>query len=100
MISRHGTDADFRAGKVLQNRDGRIELALKLADLADDAPVKGVVAMAEVEPRHVHAGADQPFEEFVGGGDGPDGADDFCPAHFFNLHDSDRESIKGRQSRR
>src|SRR5262245_5231060 len=64
-IAGDGADANFRARQVLKNRDGLFKLALELADLADDAPVKRVVAVTEIQPRYVHAGADQSFQHFV-----------------------------------
>ena len=98
MISFYGADADFRAGKVLQNGDRLAKPALELANLSNDAPMEGIVAVAEIEPRHVHAGADESFENSVGHARRSDGADDLSPAHFFNLHEFDGESINASQS--
>jgi len=61
----HGADADLRAGQVLENGDLAAKLAFKVADLTDDAVVKGVIAVAKIEPRHVHAGADQSGQHMV-----------------------------------
>jgi hypothetical protein len=49
----------------LQYRDGPFEFALELTDFSDYAAMKSVVAVAEIEPRDVHAGADQSFQHFV-----------------------------------
>jgi hypothetical protein len=82
VISGDGADADFRPGQILQNRHGAPQLALELVDFPDHAAVRWIIAMAEVEPSDVHAGANQAFEDFVGRRGGSDGADNFRATHF------------------
>jgi hypothetical protein len=51
-------------------------------DFPDHAAMRWIIAMAEVEPSDVHAGANQAFEDFVGRRGGSDGADNFRATHF------------------
>src|SRR5581483_727556 len=77
---------------ILQNRHGAPEPALELTDFADHPPMRGVVAVAEIQPGDVHAGANQALEVFVGGRGGSDGADNFSAAHFRVIYTSRREN--------
>ena len=50
---------DLGAAEVLEDRDRAPELLLDLADPLEDLEVTLVVAVAEVQPAHVHSGLDQ-----------------------------------------
>ena len=82
MSTFHGADADLGTGQVLQDRDGPVEFPFEPADHADDASMKRIVAVTEVEARNVHAGLDKLSENLFRSAGGADGADDFCPSHF------------------
>ena len=82
VIAGDGADADFRSGKILQNRHGTSQLALELADFADHAAMRRIIAVTEVQPSDIHAGANQAFEHLVGRSGGSDGADNFRATHF------------------
>ena len=60
-----GADADLGTGQVLQDGNLASEFTFVMANLADQTAVKGVVAVAKIEPCDVHPGADQSFQDFV-----------------------------------
>ena len=64
-VARHRADADLGSGQILQDGDLAAEFTFEPANLANQAVVKGVIAMAEVEPRDVHAGANQAFQYLI-----------------------------------
>ena len=80
-VAGDGANSDFWSRQILQDRHRLIELAFEVANFSNDAPVRGVIAMAEIEPRDIHAGANQTLEHFVGRTGGSNGANNFCAAH-------------------
>ena len=81
-VAGNRADADFRSGQVLQDRNLAAKLAFEMADFADHTAVKSVIAVAKVEPRDVHAGADETLDNLIGCACGADGANDFSATHF------------------
>ena len=58
-------DADLGTGQILQDGDLAAEFTFEVANFADQAAVKRVIAVAEVQPRDVHAGPDQAFQHLI-----------------------------------
>jgi hypothetical protein len=56
-----------------------------LADVLNDLFVKRVVAMAEVQARHVHTGLNQTFKNFLGRTGGTNSANDLGSTHLVKI---------------
>jgi hypothetical protein len=81
MISLYSADTDLGTRQVLQDCDGPVQFAFESPDHADHLSMERIIPVAEVEPRNVHAGLDELFENLFRGASGPDSANDFGPAH-------------------
>ena len=97
MIAFHGADANLGTGQVLQNCDGPIESPFESPDHTDDAAMEGIIAVTEVEARHIHPVLDKLLENLFRSAGGSDRANYFCPAH---LHQSTRVAGRINEERR
>ena len=74
-------DPQLRAGQVLQDRDRAPGAARRVAHAAHRLGVLVERAVRVVQPRHVHAGLDQPHERLGLARGGADRRDDLGAAH-------------------
>src|SRR4029453_9434865 len=79
---REAAEPDLRPLQVGEDRDGPIGLVRRGPDQLEHPAVVLVVAVAEVQPGHVHARLDEPAHALRGGGGGTHGAYDLgAPCH-------------------
>src|SRR5262249_35243791 len=102
-----GAEPELRPLQVGEDADRPPGLLLERADRVDALPVVVVRAVAEVEPEHVDAGAEQGLDALRRRACGPEGRDDLravnaahgTPACFAEWHDNPRApSSEGRMA--
>ena len=72
----HDADPQLGALQITQDGDGLARGRRRRADAGDGLGVKGLFAVGEVEPGHVHAGLDEGGQQFRLAAGRADGADD------------------------
>ena len=87
-------------GRSCRMATGPVEFTFEPANHADHAAMKRVVAVAEVEPRDVHAGADKSLRMFSEELAGPMVQTILVRRILINLHESVRESTKASENGR
>ena len=70
-------DADFRAGQILEDRDGDAVFDLDTADGVDEVNEFRGVAVGEVEPEDARAGVNELGKFFLGAAGRTQGGDNF-----------------------
>lgn len=77
-VFRHHPETDFRAGKILHDRNGASQLLFNFAYVFDDIYKIRGPAMRKIEPEYTDASLGQSQEFFLAVGSRADGGDNLC----------------------